>query len=123
MEIKSLDELIKNIYICDNNIDPEIAIFNIRGNKVFSSHGHKDAPATVVQNFTMMFEMKPDIVLLGHRHTNGITTVFDTKVIQSGCVSGTDTYASSIRKVNKPEQTVSVINDKGLLCVYDIQLN
>ena len=70
----------------------------------------------------MMFGEKPDIVLLGHRHTNGMTTVFDTKVIESGCVSGTDNYAQSIRKCNKPEQTVSVINNDGLLCLYDIQL-
>ena len=121
--LKARMQNIENVHICDNDVDPEIAIFSIRGNKVFSSHGHKDSPANVVQNFTMMFGIKPDIVLLGHRHTNGVSTVFDTKVIQSGCVSGTDAYATSIRKVNKPEQTVSVINDKGLLCMYDIQLD
>lgn len=47
----------------------------------------------------------------------------DTKVIQSGCVSGADAYAMSIRKTNKPEQTVSVIGDNGLICLYDIQLD
>ena len=71
----------------------------------------------------LMFGIKPDIVLLGHRHTNGLSTVFDTKVIQSGCVSGTDEYAVSIRKVNMPEQTVSVVDENGLVCLYDIQLN
>lgn len=114
---------VENVSICDNIIEPEIAMFNIRGNHVFSSHGHKDKPASVVQNFTMMFGIKPDIVLLGHRHTNGLTTVFDTKVIESGCVSGTDNYAVSIRKTNKPEQTVSVIGENGLICLYDIQLD
>ena len=49
-------------------------------------------------------------------------TVYDTKVIQSGCVSGSDNYAIDIRKVNKAEQTVSVITDDGLLCLYDITL-
>lgn len=33
------------------------------------------------------------------------------------------TYATSIRKVNKPEQTVSVIGNNGLVCLYDIQLD
>lgn len=113
----------ENICICDNVVDPEIAMFNVRGNTVFAAHGHKDSVANVVQNFTLMFNKKPDIVLLGHRHTNALETVFDTKVIQSGCVSGSDNYATSIRKVNKPEQTVSVINDNGLLCLYDIQLD
>lgn len=121
--LKARLQNINNISICDNEIEPEIAMFNIRGNNIFSSHGHKDSPATVVQNFTMMFGIKPDIVLLGHRHTNGLSTVFDTKVIESGSVSGTDNFAVSIRKTNKPEQTVSVINKKGLVCLYDIRLD
>lgn len=49
-------------------------------------------------------------------------TVYDTKVIQSGCVSGSDDYAVNIRKINNAEQTVSVITNDGLLCVYDITL-
>lgn len=121
--LKARMQNIKNITICDNTIEPEIAMFNIRGNNVFAAHGHKDSPSNVVQNFTMMFNIKPDIVLLGHRHTNAMETVYDTKVIQSGCVSGSDQFATSIRKVNRPEQTVSVIGDKGLICLYDIQLD
>ena len=112
-----------NIEICDNTIEPEIAMFSIRGNTVMSAHGHKDSPSNVVQNFTLMFGIKPNIVLLGHRHLNGLTTVYDTKVIESGCVSGEDQYATSIRKSNRPEQTVSVIGENGLICLYDIQLD
>ena len=121
--LKARMQNVKNITICDNTIEPEIAMFNIRGNNVFAAHGHKDSPSNVVQNFTMMFNIKPDIVLLGHRHTNAMETVYDTQVIQSGCVSGSDAYAMSIRKTNKPEQTVSVIGDNGLICLYDIQLD
>ena len=121
--LKARMQNVKNITICDNTIEPEIAMFNIRGNNVFATHGHKDSPSSVVQNFTMMFNIKPDIVLLGHRHTHGLTTVYDTKVIESGCCSGSDNYAVSIRKVNKPEQTVSVIGNNGLICLYDIQLD
>lgn len=121
--LKARLQNVGNISICENKIEPEIAMFNIRGNNVFSAHGHKDSPANVVQNFTMMFGIKPDIVLLGHRHTNGLTTVYDTKVIESGSVSGADQYAVSIRKVSKPEQTVSVIGEDGLICLYDIQLD
>lgn len=121
--LKARMQNVENITICDNTVEPEIAMFNIRGNNVFAAHGHKDSPSNVVQNFTMMFNIKPDIVLLGHRHTNAMETVYDTKVIQSGCVSGSDAYAMSIRKTNKPEQTVSVIGENGLICLYDIQLN
>lgn len=121
--LKARMQNVENITICDNTIEPEIAMFNIRGNNVFAAHGHKDSPSNVVQNFTMMFGIKPQIVLLGHRHTNSMETVYDTKVIQSGCVSGSDNYATSIRKTNRPEQTVSVIGDNGLVCLYDIQLD
>lgn len=121
--LKARLQNVENVFIMDNTVESEIAMFSVRGNKVFATHGHKDSSSNVVQNFTMMFGIKPDIVLLGHRHTNGLTTVYDTKVIESGCVSGTDQYAMSIRKTNKPEQTVSVINEKGLVCLYDIQLD
>ena len=121
--LKARLQNIKNINICDNNIEPEIAMFNIRGNNIFSAHGHKDSPKSVVQNFTMLFGIKPNIVLLGHRHTNALTTVYDTKVIESGCVSGSDDWIVSNRKANKPEQTVSVIDTNGLKCLYDIQLD
>lgn len=113
----------KNITIHDNEIEPSIAMFNVRGNNVMSSHGDKDTSTNVVQNFTMMFGIKPDICLLGHRHTNGLTTVFDSKVIESGCVSGVDNFAISIRKKNRPEQTISVITEDGLDCLYDVKLD
>ena len=121
--LKARMQNFENVYICDNKVDPDIAMFSIRGQKVFAAHGHKDSVSNVVQNFTLMFGMKPEIVLLGHRHTNGLTTVFDTKVLESGCVSGCDQFAMSIRKTNRPEQTVSVISENGLVCLYDIQLD
>ena len=111
-----------NVLIMNNVVEPEIAMFSIYNTFVMAAHGHKDSPSNVVQNFTMLFKKQPDIVLLGHRHTNGLTTVYDTKVIESGCVSGTDQYALSIRKSNKPEQTISVINEEGLCCIYDVRL-
>lgn len=121
--LKARLQNIENIDICDNTIEAEIAMFSIRGNTIMSAHGHKDSPSNVVQNFTLMFGIKPSIVLLGHRHLNGLTTVYDTKIIESGCVSGEDQYATSIRKSNRPEQTVSVIGENGLICLYDIQLD
>lgn len=121
--LKARLQNIENVSIEENTICQDIAMFSIRGTKVFASHGDKDSPENVVQNYTMLFGIKPDIVLLGHRHTNGMKTVYDTKVIQSGCVSGSDGYVMNMRKSNRAEQTVSVIGDKGLICLYDIQLD
>lgn len=110
----------KNIKFHENDTDESIAMFDVRGNLVMASHGDKDSPESVVQKFTLMFGVKPKLVYLGHRHTNGYRTVYNTKVIQSGCMSGTDNYALDKRLVDFPSQTVSVITDKGLECLYDI---
>lgn len=111
-----------NVFIYDNLKDCDVALFEVRGNKVAASHGDKDEVNTVVQKFTMIFGIKPDIILMGHKHTNALTTIYDTKIIQSGCVSGSDNYCLDKRLKNKPEQTVSIIDDNGLVCLYDITL-
>ena len=114
---------VKNITICDNTIEPEIAMFNIRGNNVFAAHGHKDSPSNVVQKFTLLFGIRPSLVYLGHRHTNGLTTVYNTKVIESGTLSGTDNYALDLRLHSKPSQTISVVTENGLDCLYDVKFD
>lgn len=111
----------KNIYFNKNNIEESIAMFNVRNNVVMSSHGDKDSPSNVVQKFTLLFGIRPALVYLGHRHTNGLTTVYDCKVIQSGAMSGADNYCMDLRVKNSPEQTISVITEKGLECLYDIK--
>jgi len=112
-----------NVHIEDNLKDCEVALFEVRGNHIMCSHGHNDEVGSVVQKFTMIFGVKPDIVLMGHRHTNALTTVYDTKVIQSGCVSGSDNYCLDRRLKNRPEQTVSVVDEGGLVCLYDIKVD
>lgn len=111
----------ENINFHNNNIEESIAMFSVRGNVVMASHGDKDSPGNVVQKFTLMFGMKPALVYLGHRHTNAMTTVYDTKVIQSGCMSGLDNYCMDKRLKNKPEQTISVVTENGLECLYDMK--
>ena len=111
-----------NVYIYDNDDPIEIARFDVYGNHIMAAHGDRDNPQTVVQNFTMIFGVKPDIVYLGHRHTNGLSTVFGSRVVESGSLIGTNNYAQDIRKVSKPEQTVSVVDKNGLVCLYDIVL-
>ena len=111
----------KNVLFYNNDIEESIAVFKVRNLTVMASHGDKDAPANVVQKFTLLFGIKPAIVYLGHRHTNGLTTIYDTKVIESGCLSGTDNYALDLRIRNKPEQTISVVTADGLDCLYDVK--
>ena len=113
----------KNIHIEENKICNDIAIFSIRGNNVFAAHGDKDTPQNVVQHFSSMFHIFPDICLLGHKHYNAITTVDNCKVIQSGSFCGTDEYALSLRLHGKAEQYINIVDKNGLVCSYDVQLN
>lgn len=113
----------ENVHIHEENVEESVAMFSVRGQRVFGAHGDKDTPENVVQRLTMMFGVKPDIVMLGHRHTNGMKTVYDTKVVESGCVSGPDNYCMDHRLRNKPEQAVLVVSDDGLECLYDVKLD
>ena len=112
----------KNVYCHGNAVDQGIVLFNAKNLKIVGVHGDKDSPQNVVENIRRMLNVKPDIVLLGHRHTNSLLSCEDTKVIQSGCLSGTDSWAVNIRKHNRPEQVVCVITEnEGLDCIYDVK--
>lgn len=113
----------RNISFHKNTIEESIAMFNVRNNVVMASHGDKDNPSNVVQKFTLLFGMRPSLVYLGHRHTNGMTTVYNTKVIESGTMAGTDNYALDLRLHSKPSQTISVITENGLDCLYDVKFD
>ncbi|MPL95063.1 hypothetical protein SDC9_41226 [bioreactor metagenome] len=113
----------ENVYFFENDVEESVAIFRVRSNLVYGVHGDKDTISSVVQRLTMFFGEKPDIVLAGHRHTNGLTTVFDTKVVESGCLVGADNYCMDKRLRNKPEQMVLVVSEDGLECLYDVKLN
>lgn len=113
----------ENVHVHESNIEESVAMFSVRGKKVFGVHGDKDSMENVVQKLTMVWGMKPDIVLAGHRHTNGMRTVYDSKVIESGSLSGSDNYCMDKRLRNKPEQMVMVVSEQGLDCLYDVTLD
>nr|WP_024835428.1 metallophosphoesterase [Clostridium sp. 12(A)] len=119
---------VKNVLIENNTLDVNIATFNVRGWNVYASHGDKDSAKTVVYNMTKLARRSkyplPDLCFLGHRHTNGLTTVDEVKVIQSGCCDGMDSYAIDGRFVGAPEQTVTVVTEnKKIKALCDIQLD
>lgn len=98
-------------------------MFSVRGTKIFGVHGDKDDPKTVVQKLSLMTQIRPNILYMGHRHVNAMSTVYNVKILQSGCISGTDNYCLDNRLQNKPEQLISVINNDGLDCVYDVRFH
>lgn len=112
-----------NVTVYEENMEPTVAMFNVRGKVIFGVHGDKDSMDSVVQKLTMMFGVKPDIVMAGHRHTNGMRTVYDTRCYESGSLSGPDSYCMDHRLRNRPEQTALIVNDCGVECAYNVVLN
>lgn len=118
---------IKNVCFKDNILECDIATFMVRGHMVYATHGDKDTAKNVVYhmtNFARKADLPlPDLCFLGHRHTNGLTTVDDVKVIESGCVDGMDSFAIDNRLVGTAEQMVAVITEnKKIKALCDIQI-
>lgn len=108
-----------------NKIDSTISAFVTRGGKRFYIvHGDKDAPSNVVKNLTLMSGTKPDGIIMGHRHSNGLSSEHKVKIIQCGCVVGTDDYCVDKRISGEPEQCVFITSEnRTVKCLYDIGLN
>lgn len=112
----------ENVSFHANDIEQGIAMFSVRNKNIAFVHGDLDKPENVVENLENLVGIRFPIVFTGHRHTNGFWTKNNHKVIQTGCLSGTDSYAVGLRLNNLPEQVVAVINDvEGLDCIYDIK--
>jgi hypothetical protein len=116
------------VHICDYmacKIDSTISAFKTRGDKLFYIvHGDHDTPSNVVKNLTLMSGIKPDGIIMGHRHHNAFDTEHKVKVIQCGCVVGTDDYCVDKRISGEPEQCVFITSEhRTVKCLYDIGLS
>lgn len=83
----------------------------------------KSYRATSPSSFSL-WVVDPDIIFMGHKHTNAMLTSYNTKVIQAGCLSGGgDEFCMDKRLKNNAEQVITVINDSGLDCLYDVKFD
>lgn len=93
------------------------------GRIVVAVHGDLDSPNNVVSNMTQLYGETPDIVLMGHMHHSAMNTVGKTRVIQCGCLCGTDGYAFNKRLFAPVEQTVIITSGrKTVECIYNVSL-
>lgn len=108
-----------------NRIDSTISAFKTRGGKLFYVvHGDKDGLSTVVENLTLMSGVKPDGIIMGHRHNNALKTEHRVKIVQCGCLVGMDDYCVDKRISGEPEQCVFITSEnRAVKCLYDIGLN
>lgn len=86
-------------------------------------HGDLDAPDKAVHNATQIVGILPDVILLGHRHNSAMMTEGRTRIVQTGCICGTDDYAYNKRLFAPPEQSVIVVSDRRPIeCLYNVSM-
>lgn len=113
---------IDNVLIHDNDVDCMIAMFRVHNQTIFAVHGDKTSMNNVADKLTAFIGFRPNLIYMGHMHTNAMTTFHDTKCIQAGSLmGGGDGYCLDHMLKNKPEQIISVITDDGLECNYDVK--
>lgn len=116
---------VSNISVLENEIDTGIASFGVRGNTFLGVHGDYDAMSDAgISKLVMAVGTMPYAILGGHRHTPAYREFNNIKFIQSGNLAGVgDDFTVSHRLTGKANQTVLVCNNKGIECIYNVELS
>ena len=114
---------INNIEMINNSIDSGIIYYSFLNEVIFASHGHQEKVATVMNDLSQMLKIFPTEIHLGHYHAYYERDEYDVSVLINGCMSGTDKYAKSIRKTNKPSQNIMIYNEEGRECTYKVKFS
>lgn len=122
--IKAKLSHINNIGFCENNIDPTISNWEIRGNKYLMVHGDYDSYSeSGISRLVMMLGFKPTGIFYGHLHRCSYDDIANVKIIRSGSFCGAiDDYTVTKRFSGSPSQMVCVLNDNGVVACYPIEL-
>ena len=107
---------------CAEKIDPTMYLIDVRGHLFVGVHGDFEPSITNVTNLQAMVGRSIYGVLMAHRHHNATDVCQGIRIIQSGSFLGTDNYCISKRLFGKPEQIVTVVDDDGIVCNYNVSL-
>lgn len=105
-----------------DRIDPTMYVMNVRGQNYVGIHGDFDPTPSHIQSLVTMAGVPTHAVLMAHKHHNSYDTVQGVKVVMGGSFVGMDSYCVQRRIYGSPEQMVLVVNDKGIMCSYDVNL-
>lgn len=116
-------EGVLNVHIGHSEkIDPTMCMIEVRGKNILTVHGDFEPSIGNVTNLQAMVGRPIYAVMMGHRHHNATDVVQGIRIVQSGSFLGTDDYCISRRLCGKPCQIVTVVDDKGFVCNYDVDL-
>lgn len=104
-------------------IDSTIYLIDIRGKNYLGVHGDYDGSLNKIQALQMMTKKDIYAVLMGHLHHNRIDCVQGIKTIMAGSFLGIDDFCISKRIYGNPEQLISIADDTGIICNYDIRFS
>lgn len=121
---KSLSH-IDNFHILNRKLDIGIVDFNIRGKTYIAVHGDYDNFSNQgVSNLSFMLGFIPYAILCGHRHYPAMSDFSGVKMIQCGSLAGSgDDYTIEKRLTGKASQTVCICTEKGIECMYPVELS
>lgn len=123
--IEQTTKHIDNITVLNTNLDSGISMIKVRGNTFVGVHGDYDTQnKSKVSDLVMMLGLFPTAILSGHKHFPSYTEFNGIKLIQSGSLVGSgDDYTIEKRLSGKASQTVFICNNKGIQCIYNIELD
>jgi predicted phosphodiesterase len=114
---------IKNITICENEIDEGIVMEQQNGNIIIGVHGDKDNINNAISNLSLMLGVIPSAIWMGHLHHFMVDYKQGINIVMSGSMSGTDDHSKNIRKVGDACQAVGIYDNGNLECLYNVILN
>ncbi len=111
---------LKNInFDVAEKIDSTICLLSLHGKNFAVVHGDMDSEqkTEALQKFCGV-----DLygVLTGHMHHMNVKDVRNIKIIQSGSLMGQDSFTVSNRIFGKPSQLISICNEGGIECFYEV---
>ena len=121
----SLNHIDNFYYMSHRNLDTGIVDMDVCGKSYIGIHGDNDAMTKQgVSNLVMMLGWIPEGIFRGHMHYPALNEMNGVKVIQSGSLAGSgDDHTIEYRLIGKPSQTFCVCNEKGIDCIYNVELN
>lgn len=103
----------KNITICDNKYDGDIAVFDCDGWTVAMAHGNKDTISNITSHLSLMTGEHIDLICTAHMHHFACDEVNQCLVVSNPSLMGTDTYAKNKRLTSRPAQTLILVGKKA----------
>ncbi len=109
-----LKERLPEVDYLDNTFSDDIVDFEVCGHKIIGVHGHKDKPAKVIDNLSLLTHQHYDLVLTAHLHHFSAEEKNETLCISNSSLMGTDQFAQDLRLNSDPSQNLIIVSEDNV---------